>query len=213
MSSTGTPYHIRSAAEDDAEGINSIQTHYILHSKKTIYFNPFSVEATEAKIHATLEAGYPFLVAVGGNSTDSSRADTKTSWMPSGGSGEPRKEHVLAYACLSPFRSQEGWAPTAELSLFVDSEYTGQGIGRALMIELIQAMRKPDEHLKYFPKGKAKQGIRNILAVAVVDEDDLEGYYRVFRFEKVGFIKEGGEKDGVKWVFYLFLESLGMGGY
>ena len=172
-------YSIRSSIPADAAGVNAIQTHYILHSRKTIYYEPFGVESTRDKISNALGSNYPFLVAL-------------TT------SGVTAAIDILAYASLSPFRPQQGWAPTAELSLFVHPSHTRKGLGRKLLEELLHAMRNPDDHAAYFQSDAPRPPVKSIVAVLVIDEDDLEGYYTSFGFERVGVFKEGGVKDGIK---------------
>ena len=185
----GTPYVIRPVRLSDAAGVNAIQTHYISHTNKTIYYKPFSVKATEEKILDAQSSNYTFLVAVSEPGPDD--ADIEKSDQ----GGQANQGDVLAYACLAPFRPQEGWTPTAELSLFVHPNYTRNGLGKTLLDELVGAMRRSEPS---FQKSKPRPNVRSVVAVVVVDEDDLEGWYGGFGFQRVGFFKEGGEKGGVK---------------
>ncbi|MCJ1330165.1 hypothetical protein MMC10_006848 [Thelotrema lepadinum] len=190
-----------SPSSRDAAGINAIQTHYILNSKKTIYYTPFSVDETAAKISAAWEKGYLCLVAV-------STSIDKNSIVE----GE-----VLGYISISPFRPQQGWTPTAELSLFVAPGHTKCGIGSALLRRAIGIMRDEGEHRDYVRLACGKEGavkgdgkgeverrerelegmrVKNIVAVLVVDEDDLVYWYERFGFRLVGIMEEAGEKGG-----------------
>lgn len=57
---------------------------------------------------------------------------------------EDRK--VVGYSSLSAFRQKEGYATTAELSVYVDPEFHGKGIGKALLEKIISIGREKGFH-------------------------------------------------------------------
>jgi len=54
---------------------------------------------------------------------------------------------VAGYASLSSFRQKEGYAPTAENSVYVDPEFHRRGIGKALLGEIIKIGREKGFHV------------------------------------------------------------------
>jgi len=75
---------------------------------------------------------------------------------------------VVGYGTFGPFRKASGYKITAEHSLHVDEQYRGQGVGKAILTELI---------------AKASvAGIENLMAA--VDADNLSS---IKLHEKLGF--------------------------
>ncbi len=55
--------------------------------------------------------------------------------------------YVVGYASLSEYRSKEGYKNTCELSVYIDSEYQGRGIGQELMGCVIELGREIGFHV------------------------------------------------------------------
>lgn len=87
---------------------------------------PVDVADRAAWLAGRRRAGYPVLVAVD---------DT--------GDGDD----VLGYASYGDWRSFDGYRHTVEHSVYVRSDQRGGGIGRTLMLALIERARRADKHV------------------------------------------------------------------
>ena len=91
---------------------------------------------------------------------------------------------VVGYCCLSSFRDKAAYSQSAELSIYIDPEFWGRGIGTELMQELLRRAKK----LKY----------HTIIAGITADNEASIRLHRKFGFELVGSFKEVGFKFG-RW--------------
>ena len=146
-------HRIRSASPADASAIAGIYAWYVEHSAVTFDEVVPSVEEHAAKISGS---SLPFLVA------------------------EDSDDVVLGYAYLAPYRPRSAYRFTAELTVYVDPEARGAGIGRALVTQLLAE--------------GAAAGIRQVIAVitATDDGESIEfhrraGFTEAGRLERVGF--------------------------
>ncbi|WP_166240397.1 GNAT family N-acetyltransferase [Paenibacillus turpanensis] len=53
---------------------------------------------------------------------------------------------VAGYSCLSSFRAKPAYDRTAELSVYIDPEYWGRGVGKRLMKEIIERGKAVGHH-------------------------------------------------------------------
>ncbi|MEA3079970.1 MAG: hypothetical protein QOF05_1378 [Sphingomonadales bacterium] len=104
---------IRKAKPDDAEGVAAIYGHHVLHGTASYDLAPPPVEDIRAKIEWVTAAGWPFLVA-------------------------ERDGVVVGYAYATQFRDRDAYRFTAENSIYVHPDQTGQGVGSALLDVLIE---------------------------------------------------------------------------
>ncbi|MEM8874786.1 MAG: GNAT family N-acetyltransferase [Planctomycetota bacterium] len=91
---------------------------------------------------------------------------------------------VLGYASLSPFDPKPGFATTVEDSIYVAPTHAGQGLGSALMADLIRRAEKAGHHMVYAQIDSQMHASRRL--------------HERFGFEQVGVLKEVGRKFG-KW--------------
>jgi phosphinothricin acetyltransferase len=115
---------IRLAAPGDAEAIRAIYNVEVLGSTNTFDMVP----RTKAEQKAWLDEHrgvHPAIVAT--------EPGTSEAQGHRGADGEI----VLGFGSLSVFRERSGYAATAENSLYVDRTQRGQGVGRALLAELL----------------------------------------------------------------------------
>lgn len=91
---------------------------------------------------------------------------------------------VVGYCCLGRFRDQPAYSRTAELSIYIKPGHWGQGIGRALMKELLERAKKLDYHA--------------IVAGITADNEVSIRLHRSFGFEFIGCFPEVGFKFG-RW--------------
>ena len=115
--------HIRDAAQDDIAGITAIYNDAVAHS--TAIWNETTVDTANrlAWLADRQRAGYPVLVAV-----------------------DPDGE-VLGYASFGDWRAFDGYRHTVEHSVYVRGDRRGHGIGRALLVALIERARDIGKHV------------------------------------------------------------------
>ena len=96
---------------------------------------------------------------------------------------------IVGWAALSRYDKKRAYSDTAEISLYVKSEYQHQGIGKKLIGELIK-------------KGE-KVGLHSIIARITEGNDISIKLHRYFGFEIIGIMKEVGYKFGKRLDVYL----------
>lgn len=90
---------------------------------------------------------------------------------------------VAGYASLSTFRSYEAYEASVELSVYVDSDVRGQGIGKALMEHILGMARENDR-------------IHTVISVITGDNETSIRLHEKFGFDCCGTLKEVGFKFG-----------------
>ena len=144
---------IRLASLADADAINDIYNHYVFASTCTFHLEPVTHEE---------------------------RAD----WLRQHGDKHPvtvavQKDQIVGWASLSPFRPRPAYDGTGESSVYVHCDHHRKGIGKLLMIDLIQRAK----HLGY----------HSIIAGAEASQTgsivlhEVLGFQHVARFQQVGF--------------------------
>jgi phosphinothricin acetyltransferase len=104
---------IRDVEEKDADAIAAIYAHHVLHGTASYEIDPPSVADTCAKIRRITEAGWPFIVS-------------------------ERDGPVVGYAYATRFRDRPAYRFTCENSIYVHPDWTGRGIGKALLEALME---------------------------------------------------------------------------
>ncbi len=113
---------IRDAETGDVEAITAIYNDAVLHSTAIWNDDAVTIDDRTAWHAERIARGYPILVAVD---------DTG----------------VLGYATFGDFRPHDGFRHTVEHSVYVRDGERGRGIGKALMIELIDRARRLGKHV------------------------------------------------------------------
>ena len=164
---------VRDASEADMAAVSDIYAHYVLHSLATFEETPPTREELLARRRASVERGLPYLVA---------EAHGKT----------------LGFAYAAEYRARPAYRFTIEDSVYVAEGLSGQGIGSALLGEVIARCER----------GPWRQ------MLAVVGDSENAGsiaLHRRFGFELVGVLRSVGFKFG-RWVDTPVLQrSLGLG--
>ncbi len=158
---------IRDARPADAEGIAAIYNDAVAHT--TAIWNDATVDAADraAWIAARQASGYPVLVAV-------DQGDT-----------------VVGYASFGDWRPFDGYRHTVEHSVYVRSDQRGGGIGRALMLTLIERARRLGKHVM-------------VAGVEAGNEGSLRLHERL-GFEHAGTLRQVGTKFAA-WLDLTFLQ-------
>lgn len=177
--------------------ILTIYSYYVRNTTISFLIHPPDLDFITSKYNEALHLGLPYLVAI--------QSDT-----------EQRK--VLGYIHAGPFNASKlGYAPSLELTLYVDPGYLAAGIGGALLRELITQLTGR----VYYPfeKGheESREGVKVRNLYSIVSEDvapvDSEGgtegwkakgqntiawYKSKFGFEEEGRLRKVGTKFG-RW--------------
>lgn len=111
---------IRAADRRDAEAINAIQNHYVVHSTATFLTEPLTLDDRLAWLDRRGPA-HPVIVAESAG-------------------------NVVGWGALEVFRPRPAYRHTAEFSLYVHPGHHRRGIGRRLLEELVARARSAGHH-------------------------------------------------------------------
>ena len=164
---------IRPATTDDVPEIQSIYAHHVLHGAGTFEEVPPALEEVRRRFDGIVGHGWSYLVA----------AD---------------ETGVLGYAYFSQLRDRSAYRFTAEDSIYVRDDVRGQGVGKALVGQLL------DE--------ATAQGFRQMIAV-IGDSDNVGsiGMHASLGFQRVGLLRASGLKFG-HWIDTVYMQrALGRG--
>lgn len=152
---------IRVALDTDVDAIRAIYAHHVLHSLATFEEVPPSIDEMRRRRQAIVEQGLPYLVA----SIDG---------------------QVAGYCYASPYRPRSAYRYSIEDSVYLDPQWHGQGIGRALLVALIE---------------RCGQGPWRQMIAVVADSGSAASLtlHERLGFRRVGTLKSVGLKFG-RWV-------------
>lgn len=145
---------IRPAGEPDVPAIADILNEAIVHTLATWMHHPFSLENRLEWFRARRREEFPILVA---------EIDSV----------------VAGYSTFGPFRAYDGYARTVEHSVYIQADFRGRGLGRALMAPLIERARARGDHVMV-----AAIGLPNDASVAL---HASLGFVEVGRMPEVGW--------------------------
>ena len=164
---------IRDATEADIPEIQSIYAHHVLTGTGTFEEVPPSVEEITERVEKVTGQGWSWLVA-----TDATG--------------------VLGYGYYSQFRDRTAYRFCVEDSIYVRENVRGQGVGKALVVALIDIC--------------TEAGMRQMIAV-IGDSDNVGsiGVHASLGFQKVGTLHASGIKFG-RWLDSVYMQRpLGRG--
>ena len=162
------PVKCRLATIDDAEAIRAIYNREVVGSTVTFDLVPRSLEDQQAWLDEHSGA-HPAVVAV----DDGGR--------------------VCGFGSLSPYRARPAYRTTVEDSVYVDPDAQGQGVGRAILEELVQLA--------------GAHGFHAVMARVVGGHEASIGLHRGGGFEVIGVEREVGRKFG-KWLDVVLMQLL-----
>ena len=164
---------VRPSSETDLDAITAIYAHAVTHGTASFELDPPDRAEMARRRAAILEGGYPYLVA-------------------------EKDGAVLGYAYAGAYRTRPAYRSTVEDSIYVAPAAQGQGIGRLLLIRLIEECEARDFRLM----------------VAVIGDEESKGsigLHRSLGFELAGILKGIGYKHG-RWLSTVMMQrSLGRG--
>jgi phosphinothricin acetyltransferase len=161
--------HLREVRNADLPQALAIYNHYVATSTVTFDEHPLSLAAFQSKADLILERGLPFIVATDASGT------------------------VIGYAYATGWRPKAAYRHTAECSIYLADDATGQGLGRALLSELLDRTRLA--------------GIRELIAV-IADEgaEASVALHRKLGFREVGHLSRVGYKFG-RWLGTIIMQK------
>ncbi|MGD1862478.1 MAG: GNAT family N-acetyltransferase [Leptolyngbyaceae cyanobacterium] len=159
---------IRPAGEADLEGILAIYNDAILYTTAVYDYAPHTLAMRQAWLATKQQAELPVIVA------------------------EVQGE-VAGFGSLGPFRAWQAYQYTVENSLYVATNYRGQGIGKQLLTHLVTAAEQ-----------------RNLRAiVAGIDADNIVSLklHEQLGFQEVAHFRQVGYKFN-RWLDLKFMQRL-----
>ena len=158
---------IQTVQTADIAEIQSIYAHHVLHGTGTFDEIPPSIEAMEAKHAAGAAGGFDWLAA---------RDETG----------------VLGYGYYGPFRSRSAYDWTVEDSVYVREDVRSQGVGKAIVAELLRLAEA--------------RGFRQMLAL-IGDSDNIGsiGMHASLGFQRAGVMRTCGVKFG-QWLDVVIMQ-------
>ncbi len=155
------PVRIRDATPADVADMQSIYAHHVLHGTGTFEEIPPSIEEMAERFRKNAERGWGWRVAA-----DSSG--------------------VLGYGYYNQFRDRSAYRFTVEDSVYVRDDVRGQGVGKALVRQLVE--------------DATAQGFRQMIAVIGDSENTGSiGVHASMGFHMVGTMRSVGLKFG-RWL-------------
>jgi phosphinothricin acetyltransferase len=165
-------FSIRTAREEDAAEIASIYAHHVLHGTASYDTEPPSTDYIRDKVRSVLGEGWPFLVA-----------------EDEGG--------IVGYAYATQFRDRAAYRWTAENSIYVRADSLGRGVGKTLLIKLLDRSEAC--------------GFRQMIAVIGGAAEASVRLHASCGFEEAGRIRAAGWKHG-RWLDNVYMQkALGEG--
>lgn len=158
---------VRDADRNDIEGILAIYNDAVAHT--TAIWNEVEVDAKNrsAWLAERQRTGYPVLVAV------------------------DEDETVLGYASFGDWRAWDGYRHTVEHSVYIQKHHRGAGIGKTLMVALIERARSLGKHVM-------------VAGIEAGNEASIRLHEKL-GFAYVGRLREVGAKFG-QWLDLAFLQ-------
>jgi phosphinothricin acetyltransferase len=152
---------IRPCRPGDIPSIEAVYAWHVRHGLATFEVEPPDAAELQRRRTSVLALGLPYLVAERGG-------------------------RVVGYAYASLYRARPAYRHTAEDSIYVAADQTGQGVGRALLGALLPLC--------------AEAGYRQMVAV-IGDSGNAAsiGLHRAMGFRQVGLLPAVGFKFG-RWV-------------
>lgn len=159
---------ITMASELHLEQIQSIVNHYILNDTCIYDTEPRTLETVKAWFHNQCEHSYPVFVALNEN-------------------------EVLGYATYGQFRPKIGYRFSMEHSVYVRPDIHSHGVGKALMMAIIDHARTHQV---------------NVL-IGGIDADNQNSieFHRKFGFEEVGKMPQVGYKFD-RWLDLVWMQKI-----
>lgn len=157
---------IRFAALEDAERILEIYAPYILNTAVSFEYEVPSLDEFRERM-ARIMKTHPYLVC-------------------------ERKGQIIGYAYASSYLTRKAFGWDAEVSIYLDQEERGKGIGRLLYEPLLAILKE--------------MGVVNVYALIVHPHELSERFHRKMGFQKEAIFEKTGYKMG-KWQDLIYMKK------
>lgn len=159
---------IRNYKTDDVHPILEIINDNILNSTALYDYNIRNIETQIAIFDDKLKKGFPIIVAVYENK-------------------------VVGFGYYSEFRFREAYKFTVEHSVYVNKNFHGKGIGKLILLNLIELAKAQKLHTM----------------IGVIDSENQNSidFHQKFGFEIVGTIKDSGFKFD-RWLHSVIMQKM-----
>ncbi len=161
-------FTIRRATENDLEAIRAIYNYFVATSTCTFQIDPDTADERLAWFRDRNAKVHPVTVA---------EADGR----------------VIAWAALSPWKSRCAYVNSAEASVYVHHEYHRRGIGKALLLDLIE-------------RAKAA-GLHTVIGGACTEQQSSVALQLAVGFQLIGTFREVGRKFD-RWLDVTYMQLL-----
>lgn len=165
--------HLRPATPEDIAAITAIYADAVLHGTASWEWEPPDEAEMLRRMKALRDAGYPYLAAI-------------------------RDGGLIGYAYAGPYRPRAGYRWSVEDSVYIAPGARGQGVGKALVGELIRICEAA--------------GCRQMVAIVGDSASPASvALHRSLGFEHAGVVRSAGWKHG-RWLDQVILQrALGAG--
>jgi L-amino acid N-acyltransferase YncA len=150
---------IRMVSEDDSHKICEIYNHYVENTCISFEETPVSIKEMDTRI-ASIVSAYPYLVY-------------------------EMNGEVLGYAYANRWKERSAYRFTAEVTVYIDKDHVGKGIGHQLLEELMTRVRRSNIHVL-------------MAVIAIPNEKSIQLHER-FGFKKAGYFTGVGYKNN-RWI-------------
>ena len=158
---------IRLATASDLVAINDIYNHYVLHSTCTYQEEPEPIESRRTWFESHGDA-HPITVAT-------------------------LDDRVVGWGSLSRFHARSAYRRTVENSVYIHHEMHRQGIGAAILADLIERARVIGHH--------------TIIAGIDGEQSASMALHQKFGFQRVAHLKQLGFKFG-RWLDVIYMQLM-----
>jgi L-amino acid N-acyltransferase YncA len=105
---------------------------------------------------------------------------------------------VLGFAYCSKFRESAGWAPTAEVTIYIEQNHRRKGLGRKLLAALIEKTKQ--------------EGLSTLVSLISFDYATKLGFesqdlHEALGFKQIGLLSRCGFKNG-KWMDCIMMQLM-----
>jgi len=159
---------LRTAEARDAEAIAGIYNHEVTNEDSTFDLVPRSIDEQREWITARSGA-FSVIVA------------------------DDVQLGVVGFAALSTYRDRAGYRTTVENSIYVRRDYQRRGIGKLLLVRLLDVARD--------------SGFHTVIARIEASSEGSLALHRSLGFEKVGIEREIGRKHG-RWLDSIIMQKM-----
>lgn len=159
--------NIRDAEAGDVPAITEIYARSVVEETASFEHEPPVETEMLSRMESLLDAGYPYLVAA-------------------------ENDGVLGYAYAGPYRPRPAYRHTVENTVYVAKEAQRRGVGKALMLKLIDRC--------------CESGFRQMIGVIGGAHHQASiALHETLGFEKAGQLKQVGHKHG-RWLDVVLMQ-------